>query len=301
MEWQNEGANPFDSRNQEINSHPEHRPQAAQESPPLQTQDSRYQNNGNSNNRGNYNNGNGYSGSGGGGQGASAPSGNSNGGGYSNGGNRSGYGNSGGGSRPPYSGGGQGGGNRFAPKKLTEQELADYKLYKVVTITGEKGMPEGRVADLIKVLRQAQEFDFTIRSTPLSELEETVARNANPKLFEYVLPFKGFNEIESKFTYTPDEAKELAKRSHPAYGGLKPFPQTICATKVRLVLGKDLRSPAQLLIIWTQDGAESIRDCTPQTGLTRVALDLACQLRIPVINLQRPDSAERILSFLNQG
>jgi Na+/H+-dicarboxylate symporter len=68
-----------------------------------------------------------------------------------------------------------------------------------------------------------------------------------------------------------------------------------------IFLGKDLKSPTQLLIIWSEDGAETARERTAKTGLTGVALSIAADLHIPVFNLQRPDAEQRLMQYLNQG
>ena len=140
---------------------------------------------------------------------------------------------------------------------------------------------------------------FVIRTGGMKGMENAVEEMA--RNLEVHLPWKGFDGKESKFTYTSDEAKEFAKRHQPAWDNMKPVVQTFCAKNVRLVLGKDLKSPTQLLIIWSEDGAETARERTAKTGLTGVALSIAADLHIPVFNLQRPDAEQRLMQYLNQG
>ena len=289
MTWEQTSSNPFDTRDREIAPHPEHRAAAPAPAPaaPAPRGDN-YQGGGQQNNQG-YQGGQRQNNGGGGGY-------NNGGGGYQ----RQNNGGGGGYQRGGQGGGGGGyqrGGGNFQRPKPTEEELAAYQLYKTIAVTAERDAPEEVYGPLAQALKAAEDCGFVIRTSALSELEQGVSNNH--KNVELVLPWKGFNELDSKFTYTPDEARELAKRAHPTWSALKPGPQTFCATKVRLVLGKDLKSPVQLLIIWTQDGAQSIRDCTPTTGLTRVAIDIAAQMRIPVFNLQRPDALQNIKAFFN--
>lgn len=295
MTW-NQGpqdVDPFEIKNMEIPSHPEHHqppsqqhqePRHVQQAPAPAPQQPASQGGGNG----------GYQG--GGGNGYQRPNNGYNqaprqGGGYPP---RQGGGGGGGFQQRPQGGGG---GGQFQRKVLTPEELAAYKLYKTVAITGEDNVPDHVAMAVLDVVKMVQDNDFIIRTSAMRGLEEEVMRHARGA--EVHLPWKGFQNMESKFSYSPDEAKELAKRCHPTWDNLKLPIQGFCAKNVRLVLGKDLKSACQLLIIWTEDGAESVRDRTGRTGLTGIAIDIAAQAHVPIINLQRPDAVNRIKAFLN--
>lgn len=219
---------------------------------------------------------------------------------YQGGGNNGGY------QKKPWTPGGNGGnyngGGGKAPfqrKVWTPEELASAKLYKSVVITGNDSPPPMVQQVLQRLVPELEKRNYVIRSGGMKGMEnlvEELARN-----LEVHLPWKGFDGKDSKFTYTTDEAKEFAKRYHPAYEQAKPVVQTFCAKNVRLMLGKDLKSPTQMLIIWSEDGAEHARERTAKTGLTGVAVSIATEIRIPVFNLQRPDAEQRIMAYLNQG
>ena len=184
----------------------------------------------------------------------------------------------------------------FQRKVWTPEELAQAQIYKSVVITGNETPPPMVEQALRRIVPELEKRGYVIRSGGMKGVEnavEEMARNV-----EVHLPWKGFDGKESKFTYTSDEAKEFAKRHHPMWDQAKPVIQTFCAKNVRLVLGKDLKSPTQILIIWSEDGAETTRERTAKTGLTGVALSVAAELRIPIFNLQRPDAEQRLMQYL---
>lgn len=233
------------------------------------------------------------------------------------GGNSSGYGqqNQGGGyqQKSNYGGGGSGGYQKkqwtpggggsygggkpsFQRKVWTPEELAKVTVYKSVVITGNETPPPVVLQTLQRLVPELEKRGYVIRSGGMKGMEnavEELSRN-----IELHLPWKGFDGKESKFTYTSEEAKEFAKRYHPAWDQAKPVVQTFCAKNVRLMLGKDLKSPTQILIIWSEDGVEHARERTAKTGLTGVAVALASELRIPTFNLQRPDAEQRLMQYL---
>lgn len=217
---------------------------------------------------------------------------------YQNGGNNGGY------QKKPWTPGGNGGGSyngggkpTFQRKVWTPEELANVKLYKSVVITGNDNPPPVVQQVLQRLIPELENRNYVIRSGGMKGVEnivEELARN-----IEVHLPWKGFDGKDSKFTFTTDEAKEFAKRYHPAYDQAKPVIQTFCAKNVRLMLGKDLKSPTQMLIIWSEDGVEHARERTAKTGLTGVAVSIATEIHIPVFNLQRPDAEQRIMAYLS--
>lgn len=195
-------------------------------------------------------------------------------------------------------GGGYGGGKpAFKPKQWTPEELASARIYKTVVITGNEQPPPAVMAVLQRLVPELENRGFIIRSGGMRGIEDAVeglARN-----IEVHLPWKGFDQKESKFTFTTDEAKEFAKRHHPTWSSLKPVMQSFFAKNVRLVLGKDLRSPTQIVIIWSDDGVECVRERTARTGMAGHTLSIAAELKIPVFNLHRPDAEQRIMQYLS--
>lgn len=102
---------------------------------------------------------------------------------------------------------------------------------------------------------------------------------------EVYLPWDGFNDyfkndlLAKAFVHTSPlpEAFEIAAKYHPAWPYLKQGAKKLMARNSHQVLGKDLDTPADCIICWTE-GAKL-------KGGTAQALRMAEDLNIPVYNL----------------
>lgn len=94
---------------------------------------------------------------------------------------------------------------------------------------------------------------------------------------EIYLPWPGFNGDMSPLNTVCSKALEIAKNIHPNWSVLSQGAQKLHGRNVYQVLGKDLKSPSDLLICWTKNG-ESV-------GGTRTAIELAKKYGVPIINL----------------
>lgn len=211
------------------------------------------------------------------------------GGGNYNGGNRGAGGgfNRGGGD---YNKGGYGGGFR----KNDEPE-GDPVFYKPYVLSGNYPPPKV-MEQLVKIALELQSAGYTMRNRGMQGLEETIEEALTTK--EIHLPWKGFGEKDSKHTWTPPAAKELAKRVQPGFDGLKNVVQTFLAANVRMIMGKELRSPALFMITWSEDGAETLKEKSVKTGNAGHAIAVADTLPIPVFNFARPDAESRLRDYL---
>lgn len=205
----------------------------------------------------------------------------------------------GGGQGGGYQGGGQGGGyqkssfNRFQRREEPEGPAEFYKPY---VGTGSREIPPAVAETLKRVAAELEKAGYTLRSGGNLGAEDILEKATTKS--EIHLPWKGFNDKDSKYTFTTNAAKELAAKFHPAWEGLKPFIQAFLAKNVRMIMGKDLRSPALFMITWTEDGAESVLEKSPRTGDVGHAIAVAHELRIPVFNFAKPDAEHRLKNYL---
>lgn len=109
-------------------------------------------------------------------------------------------------------------------------------------------------------------------------------------LKEIFLPWKGFNGSQSVNYDIPEQAFEIAKEIHPAWIYLKQGGQKLHARNVQQVLGKDLNTPVDLVICWTE-GGKSI-------GGTATAINLAIKHDIKVINLGTDEGLANLIEVL---
>jgi hypothetical protein len=212
---------------------------------------------------------------------------NSGGSSWSNGGNRGKW-NGGGGN------GGQSGG--FNSFRRNNEPQGPVELYKPYVITGNKEAPDHILQAMKGIVEDLEQQGFTMRSGGMEGPEDYVEKVATKK--EIHLPWKGFNDKESPFSFTTPAAKELAGKYHSGFDGLKPAIQTFLAKNVKMLMGKDLKSPALFMVVWTEDGAETLQEKSVKSGNTGHAIAVACSLPIPVFNLAKPDGERRLRDYL---
>lgn len=218
---------------------------------------------------------------------------NQGGGGY----NKGGYGG-GGYNKGNFNGGGGGynGNRRFAPPK--EVDLTNFTMYKPVVLCGNPNVPDEMV-DNMKQLGDILAINrFTLRFTSGTNLDEALLKEFTEDKPEIYIPWKDFNNIESKFYFNDKVAQHVAKMFNQNYDTLKPAVQAFLARNARMVLGEKIKSYALAVVIWSEDGAEDITEITFKTGNVGHIISLARSVHIPVFNLQKPDAAGRLIKYL---
>ena len=222
------------------------------------------------------------------------------GGGYNGGG---GYnkGGSGGYQKPGgYGGGGGynkgGGGYQKGGFQRNQEPEGPAELYMPYVGTGNQNCPPNIIDAIKRVAEMLEKEGYTMRCGGMEGCEDYFEKATTRH--EIHVPWNGFNDKQSKFYFTSNHAKELAGRFQPGYDGLKPVIQTFLAKNVRMIMGKDLKSPAMFMVTWSEDGAETIQEKSIKTGNTGHAIAVASAIKIPVFNLAKPDAESRLKQFL---
>jgi hypothetical protein len=139
---------------------------------------------------------------------------------------------------------------------------------------------------------------------------ETGATAQHEELYnvELYLPWPGFCEREAREARLPRPrpgrtepsaaAYDLAARHHPRWSTLPPKHRALHARNGHELLGADLDAPSRFLVCWTADGADADRPPTPRTRGTGQAIRIAIAYHVPVFNLARPETYDRIQRFL---
>lgn len=204
-------------------------------------------------------------------------------GGYQNNGGGGGY------QKKPFDG------NRQWPKKAVVP-FGPIELYKPYAIVGNREAPTHVLGSMTRLAKELDSHGFTCRidggEGPSAAVEPLECRK------ELTIPWKGFNEKESNFSYNQPESFEIAKLFHPTYDNMKPAAQAFLARNARVIMGRDLKSPIMFLICWTEDGVESMKDKTSRTGFAGHLIAMASALGVPVYNMQRPDAETRLRNHL---
>lgn len=235
------------------------------------------------------------------------PRNNYNGGGQNNyGGNQGGgYNNGGGYQKRQWNGGGQGGGGGYQKRQygggggggFQRKEETDFSLYKPYAFTANDTIPPDIMEKIVAIMRRLEAQEYTLRTGGM-EGPESVAEAAIKKI-EVHLPWRDFNNKQSKFTWTMERAKAVAKMFHPAFDSMKKGVQMFLAKNARLILGDKVNSPALFLLTWTEDGITSHKERTAKTGFAGHPIAIASAIGIPVFNFGNPAAFEQFERYID--
>lgn len=220
--------------------------------------------------------------------------------GYGSGGGRdwnNPHGPSSGGQSRNFPGGGRkpGGFGNQPPRDFDKDPAVFYKPYFVAS-NDQPPPSQELVQRAAKIRDYLAHFGFIVRTAMMNDLDKVFA---DCKSKELMLPFKDWNKIESKFTFVSEEAKQLAKQKAPHWDTItKPVVQTFLAKNVRLALGQNCKSQARFGLIYSVDGAQLPEETSRDTGNMKHVIEVAREVRIPIFNLQRPDTQERLFRYL---
>lgn len=166
---------------------------------------------------------------------------------------------------------------------------------------GSRETPPDVLADMYALARALAPY-FTLRSGAADGADaafEAGAVDARGNCDIY-LPWRGFNGHASALHEVSAEALALAQTVHPRWESLGQGPKKLHARNGYQVLGQSLQDPVDFVVCWTADGCESKAERRSSTGGTATAIVLAEANGIPVFNLQRDNSRERLVNFLDQ-
>lgn len=190
-----------------------------------------------------------------------------------------------------------GGGFKKNFRKPEELKPEDVVLYKPYTVTANKEIPDNVLENIKKIIKELEIKGYILRTGGMDGPEDAFEKSTSKK--EIYLPWRGFAEKESKFTYAHPAAKILAARYQSGFDGLKNFVQAFLIKNVRIVLGTETKSPSLFMIVWTEDGAESLSEKSVRTGNSGHAIAIASDLGIPIFNFGKPDAEQRLRKYLN--
>lgn len=121
-------------------------------------------------------------------------------------------------------------------------------------------------------------------------------------LIELYLPWQGFSSAARSPEEQSGRVQEHPSPTRAAYAlaeslqhdwqGLDERARHLLARNCHQVLGDNLEDPVKLVICWTPDGDRD--GAGPKAGRTGLALRLASSREIEILNLRRPQDAERL-------
>lgn len=207
-------------------------------------------------------------------------------GGY--GGQRQGGGYSGGGQRSGYSGGG------FARKEDVLQDP-----YIPVALYLEKEFPEDIKNQLYDIASKLIAKKMTVRINADDKAFIDRLRVLNDDKVEVYLPWRGFNQIESKKTFNTVTCKDVAAKHFMGWEKIPDSVKAIIASQVRMMFGDRNNSIALCLVTWSKDGASKATEVNKDTGRGSFIIKMSSSYGFPVLNLQKPQALAAIEKSFN--
>ncbi len=187
--------------------------------------------------------------------------------------------------------------NRYPNRSNEPIDESKVKLYKSYVGTGNRDTPEVVLKQMHQLAAELSQFGYVLRSGGLDGPD--LAFEAGSKETELHLPWRDFNQRKAFSYFNGPENKVLAKMFQPTFDGLKPAIQAFLCKNVRCIMGKDLKSPARFIVIWSTDGAEHSRDIVQATGAMAHLIKIASAMKIPVFNLGKQGAEQRLKQYLD--
>ncbi len=196
-------------------------------------------------------------------------------------------------------GGGYNGGGDFQKKAPVDRDapLPEPVFYKPYAVVGNKEFPTDLIPKLTSIVKKLDSLGYTARTGSMKGLDvcvEEITTNV-----ELQLPWKNFNNKESKNTYSSPEILAIAKSLQPGFDELALPIKGFLAKNVRVLLGGKGISRAIFLLCHSEDGADSARQVTSRTASVGHAIKVADKFNIPVFNLKNDNVEEQLMSYLN--
>ena len=170
---------------------------------------------------------------------------------------------------------------------------------KFYTGIGSRATPPEMLALMTKIAEKLQSQEYILRSGGAEGADLAFEAGAGTQK-EIYLPWRGFNNSDSKLFNVSQAAMDIAAPHHPGWVHLKESVRKLMGRNAYQALGESLDSKTSFVVCWTPDGAQTGRERTHRTGGTGLAISLASSLGIPVFNLAKEDVLIRMKKFVGE-
>lgn len=157
---------------------------------------------------------------------------------------------------------------------------------KIYTGIGSRQTPRNILDLMTKTAKLLASNGWTLRSGGAEGADSAFEAGAGENK-EIYLPWKNFNGSQSILYDIKFEAKEIAKKYHPAWNKLNKFGRLFHSRNVYQVLGYDLNLPTKFILCYHEGRGGTLQAC-------RIAEDL----QIPIINMINIDWKEQLIKVL---
>jgi hypothetical protein len=172
---------------------------------------------------------------------------------------------------------------------------------RMVCVASESAIDEKMTLVIDKVARELFSKGFTIRNGgDINDGLVKVARIPFADRELIYLPWKKFNPDLTGDMIKPNECGyRHSAHYHKGFKKVPPAVRAIIARTTNLILGEDCKTPVNLLICYTKDGASNTGEVDYKTtGNMSYIINLCDELNIPIFNLGKEGTNEKLLEFV---
>lgn len=173
---------------------------------------------------------------------------------------------------------------------------------------GNREIPDEYTGVIKKIAEHLRKKGYILRSGGSQGSDSLFESQAGDRK-EIIIPnnwFNGRSESENVFVFNEEndfywEYFKIAQECHPIFCNLKPYVKRLIVRNIAQIMGFSEKKYVDFVVCYTNDGAETTKECTENTGGTAVGIKCACLLEIPVFNIKNASSVERLREFLKKN
>ena len=190
------------------------------------------------------------------------------------------------------------------PVKLDRSILSSIgKYFAIVQYKGKEGVPNDVLEKMLSASKVFMKSGFVLRFNGETEGFNTKILDIDIARVETYLPWKTFNKdnisLTPKMVRPNEEAYHVAAYYHKKFKELPNSARAILARDVHVLLGENVKNPIKLLLCYSSDGAESIKEINFKvTGYISFSIMICDAMGIPVFNMGKKDALSRLVEFV---
>lgn len=178
----------------------------------------------------------------------------------------------------------------YAYKSYPKKEEVIKEPYIPVAFFIDREFPQEVKDKFYKLISQFINKKYMVRVNGDDKEFNDRIKTLSDKYIEFHLPWKLFNDIDSKHYFSTLSSQEIAKKHFSGWDKIPNSVRAFLSRNVRLLMGTKLNSPSLCLITWSEDGAHTKAEVTQKTGKASFIIKVASYYGFPVINLARKEA-----------
>jgi len=174
------------------------------------------------------------------------------------------------------------------------------KFFNIATYVGDDGMPPEIIDKMYNISKALMDKGFFMRYNGDKASFYNKILDIDLSRVEMYIPWKKYNtNFTPKMSKPSNESYHNAAYYHKGYKKIGPGGRAMTAITVHTILGESLTNPVKLMICYSSDGAESIKDIDfKTTGFISFPITVCDKLGIPVFNLANDDAVSRLVEYV---